>query len=180
MKEFSVKNVVAIGVGSALFFILARFVAIPTPIPNTTLQVTYSLLTLISFVFGPITGALVGLIGHTITDMLSYGAWWSWIIASGFFGLAMGFVGQWIGVEDFNGKKIVKFLIASAVVCVITWGFVAPLLDILIYQEPVNKVFTQGLASGISNYVMVAVLGTLLIKGFGKTLVKEGSLSKDN
>lgn len=30
-----VTQVVAIGIGAALFFVLGRFVAIPTPVPNT-------------------------------------------------------------------------------------------------------------------------------------------------
>ena len=35
MKNSSIKTVVAIGIGAALFFVLGRFVAIPSPIPNT-------------------------------------------------------------------------------------------------------------------------------------------------
>ena len=30
-----IKTVVAIGIGAALFFVLGRFVAIPSPVPNT-------------------------------------------------------------------------------------------------------------------------------------------------
>ena len=34
MKKLSVKSVVAIGIGAALFFVLGK-VAIPSPVPNT-------------------------------------------------------------------------------------------------------------------------------------------------
>ena len=37
MKKFSVKTIVAIGIGAALFFVLGRFVAIPSPVPNTNI-----------------------------------------------------------------------------------------------------------------------------------------------
>ena len=35
MQKFSVKTIVAIGIGAALFFVLHTYVAIPTPIPIT-------------------------------------------------------------------------------------------------------------------------------------------------
>ena len=33
----SIKPVVAVGIGAALFFVLGRFVAIPSPVPNTNI-----------------------------------------------------------------------------------------------------------------------------------------------
>ena len=33
----SIKTVVAVGIGAALFFVLGRFVAIPSPVPNTNI-----------------------------------------------------------------------------------------------------------------------------------------------
>lgn len=39
MKKVSVKTIVAIGIGAALFFVLGRFVAIPSPVPNTSISV---------------------------------------------------------------------------------------------------------------------------------------------
>ena len=44
MKKFSVKSIVAIGIGAALFFVLGRFVAIPSPVPNVNICVQYGLL----------------------------------------------------------------------------------------------------------------------------------------
>ena len=39
MKNFSVKTIVAIGIGAALFFVLSSYVAIPTPVPNLKISV---------------------------------------------------------------------------------------------------------------------------------------------
>ena len=61
MKKFSVKTIVAIGIGAALFFVLGRFVAIPSPVANTTVSVQYGLLAFLAMVYGPVAGALVGL-----------------------------------------------------------------------------------------------------------------------
>lgn len=91
MKKFSVKTIVAIGIGAALFFVLGRFVAIPSPVPNTNISVQYGLLAFMAAVYGPVAGALVGLIGHALIDFsYGWGVWWSWVIASGVFGLLMG------------------------------------------------------------------------------------------
>ena len=91
MKKFSVKTIVAIGIGAALFFVLGRFVAIPSPVPNTNISVQYGLLAFLAAVYGPLAGALVGLIGHALIDFsYGWGVWWSWVIASGVFGLLMG------------------------------------------------------------------------------------------
>lgn len=43
-KGLSVKNVVAIGIGSAIYVILARFTSIPTPIPNTNIELVFPFL----------------------------------------------------------------------------------------------------------------------------------------
>ena len=43
----SIKPVVAVGIGAALFFVLGRFVAIPSPVPNTNISLQYAVLALI-------------------------------------------------------------------------------------------------------------------------------------
>ena len=72
MKKNSVNTVVAIGIGAALFFVLGRFVFIPSGIPNTNICLQYAVLGLLSAMFGPVAGALIGFIGHTLID-LSWG-----------------------------------------------------------------------------------------------------------
>ena len=90
MKKFSVKTIVAIGIGAALFFVLGRFVSIPSFIPNTNITTQYGLLAFLSVVFGPVAGALIGLIGHALIDFsYGWGIWWSWVIAPAVFGLLM-------------------------------------------------------------------------------------------
>ncbi|GBW78706.1 hypothetical protein M1K202_1452 [Staphylococcus aureus] len=47
-QDISVKTVVAIGIGAAVFVILGRFVVIPTGFPNTNIETSYAFLALIS------------------------------------------------------------------------------------------------------------------------------------
>ena len=74
MKKFSVKSIVAIGIGAALFFVLGRFVAIPSPVPNVNICVQYGLLAFMSLVYGPVAGALMGLIGQLSSTSATAGA----------------------------------------------------------------------------------------------------------
>lgn len=78
MKNFSVKTIVAIGIGAALFFVLSTYVAIPTPIPNLKVSVHYPVIAVMAMLFGPLAGCLMGLIGHFLSDLASgWGVWWS-------------------------------------------------------------------------------------------------------
>ena len=115
-QAFSIKDVVAIGVGAALFVVIAM-IPIPAPAPNTSIQLQYALQALFSVVFGPIVGFLMGLIGHAIKDAMSGGLWWTWIISSGLFGLFVGFFRKQIG--ELKGEVTKKELIVFNVVQVI-------------------------------------------------------------
>lgn len=181
MNETGIKKVVAAGIGAAIYIVLARFAAIPSPIPNTMIQITFAFLALMAFIYGPVTGLAIGFIGHTINDITAYGSpWFSWIIVTAFFGFSMGVLGKYIGLENFNLTKIVKFIIGDIVISAIGWGLLAPTLDIVLYKEPASKVFAQGMVAGTSNALTVAVLGTILILGYSKTIVNKGSLKKED
>lgn len=177
---FSTKTIVAIGIGAALFLILGRFAAIPTGIPNTEIQTAYAFLALIAVIFGPVAGFFVGLIGHALKDFIFYGSpWWSWVIVSALIGLGIGLFNKKYSIEDgeFGKSRIVWFNLVQIVVQAIGWFLVAPSLDILIYAEPANKVFVQGLVAGTSNIITVGVIGSLLLVAYAKTRTKKGSLS---
>lgn len=183
MKKFSVRTIVAIGIGAALFFVLGRFVAIPSPVPNVTISVQYGLLAFMAAVYGPLAGALVGFVGHTLIDFSAgWGIWWSWVIASGVFGCLMGLATKLLKLEEGEiGKQgLIKFNIIQLVSHIICWGGVAPVLDILIYSEPLDKLFAQGLMSAVANAVTTAIVGSLLCVAYAATRTKAGSLNKED
>lgn len=182
-KIFSVKTIVAIGIGAALFFVCGRFISIPSPVPNTSITIQYGVLAFIATLFGPIAGLLAGFIGHMLIDLTAgWGVWWSWVIASGIFGLLLGFACRKIDLNDgtFDKKEVIRFNVSQVICHVICWGLVAPVLDIVIYQEPVEKLFAQGLVSGIGNAVTTAIVGTLLCFAYAKARPKSGSLKKED
>ena len=118
MKKSPVITVVAIGIGAALFFVLGRFVAIPSPVPNTNISLQYGLLGFMAGLFGPIAGLLIAFIGHALIDFsYGWGIWWSWVIASGVAGLVMGLAAKKLALstEKFDKKKIVTFNVFQVV-----------------------------------------------------------------
>lgn len=182
MKNNSIKTVVAVGIGAALFFVLGRFVAIPSPVPNTNISLQYAVLALLAAMYGPVAGGLIGFIGHALID-LSWGGspWWSWVIASAFVGVVIGMFAKKLNVQEgvFDKTKTAIFAIANVVAHVIGWVVVAPVLDILIYAEPVKKVFAQGVFAAISNSITGVIVGGLLIVAYTKTIAKKGSLDRE-
>ena len=124
----SIKTVVAVGIGAALFFVLGRFVAIPSPVPNTNISLQYAVLALLAVMYGPVAGGLIGFIGHTLID-LSWGGtpWWSWVITSAFVGVIVGLFAKKLNVQEgeFGKGKVTLFTIANIVAHVIGWIVVA-------------------------------------------------------
>ena len=176
----SIKTVVAIGIGAALFFVLGRFVAIPSPVPNTNISLQYAVLGLLAAMYGPVAGGLIGFIGHTLID-LSWGGspWWSWVITSAFVGVVIGLFAKKLQVQegDFGKSKVAVFTVANVIAHVVGWVVVAP--DIVIYAEPANKVFAQGAFAAVSNTITGVVVGGLLILAYTKTIAKKGSLDQE-
>lgn len=182
MKHLSIKTVVATAIGAALFVVIGLLINIPTPIPNTSIQIQYAVQSLFALIFGPFTGFFIGFLGHALKDAAQYGTpWWSWVVSSGFVGLVIGFFKNRINLENgrFSTAEILVFNGAQLLANVVAWGIVAPLGDIIIYSEPAKKVFLQGVTACLSNAVTVGIGGTILLAVYAKTRTQESSLSRD-
>lgn len=182
-KKFGIKHVVAMGIGTALFVVLTN-VQIPVGfIPNTALQTRAAVLAFFSAIFGPVVGGAIGLIGHALGDAVFYGSVsWSWVFPDAVFGIIVGLFAAKYKVKEgsFGGKEIGLFNIVQVVANALAWILVAPVLDIVIYAEPVNKVFTQGVTAFVANVIIIGILGTLLLVAYSKVGAKSGSLSKED
>lgn len=180
--EFKTKTIVATGLGAALFMLMFMYVKIPTGIPETDIQTAYGIGAFFAALFGPIAGGLIAFIGHALSDSLQYGsAWWSWVIASGVTCFGIGLVYPKLKVEEgeFSIKDMALYNVWQVISNGIAWGIVAPMLDIIIYSEPRNLVFTQGAVAILWNSISAGVIGTLLLAIYAKTRSKKGSLTKE-
>lgn len=181
-ESFTIKNIVAAGIGAALFVIVGMFAPIPTGVPNTDIQLQYAVIALLAVIYGPTTGFLSGFIGHALKDAFQYGnPWWTWVLMSGLIGLVLGFLKPFIKIDkgQLTLKDYLVFNVTQVLTNVLAWGFVAPFLDIVIYHEAKDKVYAQGLVSSAVNAATVAIGGTLLLSIYAKSRTKSGSLSKD-
>ena len=167
--------------GIAMFFVIGKFVAIPTPIPNFALFLQYAILVIFGFYFGPITGLTIGLFGHLLIDLLSgYGLWFSWIISSGLFGLAIGFASKLVNHlgHPFKPIKMVIFCSLATVAGAICWILIAPTGDLLFYQEPLDVVFIEGIIAFASNVVTALIIGLPIIYGLKRVRKPYSLLNK--
>lgn len=183
-KKFGIKEVVAIGIGTALFVALTQ-VQIPLGfIPNTALQPRAALLAFLAAVFGPIVGGVVGLLGHALGDAMFYGSiWWSWVFPDAVFGIIVGLFASKYKIKEggFVDKlPIILFNVIQLAANAVAWIILAPVLDIAVYAEPANKVFAQGFFAFLGNVIIVLILGTLLGIGYSKIGAKSSSLSKED
>ena len=182
-KKFSIKQVVATGIGTALFVVLTE-VQIPLVIvPNTALQVRAALLAFLAAVFGPVVGGIVGFLGHALGDAFFYGGvWWSWVFPDAVFGILVGLFAKKYLINEggFGTKQMILFNVVQVVANAIAWILVAPVLDIVIYAEPANKVFAQGALAFVANIIIIAILGTILGVVYSKVGAKTSSLKKED
>lgn len=178
-NRFSIRTIVAIGIGAAVFMILGRFGSIPSGIPNTNIETSYAYLALMSILYGPIAGFLIGLIGHGLKDLVFYGMpWFSWVISSAVVGLIIGMAYKKVKVSngEFGVKDILIFNITQIISNILAWFIIAPTLDIWIYADPANKVYIQGIIGGTSNMLTIGILGTIILTSYSKTKIKSRSL----
>lgn len=181
-KKFGIREVVAIGIGTALFVVLTE-VQIPIGIPNTSLQPRMAVLAFLSAIFGPWVGAIIGLLGHALGDALFYGSvWWSWVFPEAVVGIAIGaFAGKFkVREGGFDKKNVILFNVVQVIANAVAWIIVAPVLDIVVYAEPAAKVFLQGIFAFIGDIIIVGVLGSLLLAGYSKVAGKSSSLKKED
>ena len=159
---------VVTALGLSMFFVIGKFLAIPTPIPNLSIFLQYVILIVFSFYFGPSVGFSIGFFGHLMIDLLSgYGLWFSWIVSSGLFGLLAGLASLLVN-KRFNPYKIKAMLLFLLLVTIdgaICWVLIAPIGDILFYQEPFKLVLLEGAVAFGTNMASVLLAGLPIIYG---------------
>ena len=168
MKLTPLKRTGVIAAGTALFFLLGAFVSIPSPIDTVNICVQYGLLAFLAVACGPLTGAMTGLLGHICIDLYAGSLCWSWIIASAAFGGLLGVLANVtrLSARIRDREMLVRFNLCQVATCVVCWAGIAPVLEILLYNESMDLIFDQGLTAGLANAVTTAVVGSLLLIGY--------------
>lgn len=182
-ERFGIPEIVSAGIGTALFVVLTT-VQIPIGIPNTYLQPRMAILAFVAAVFGPTVGAVTGLLGHVLGDAVFYGSVsWSWVVPEAVVGIGIGIFAFRFAVMEgrfVSVGKIVLFNLVQIVANAAAWILVAPILDIIIYEEPLSKVFVQGLFAFLGNIIIIGVLATILLAAYSKAVGSSQELQKED
>lgn len=166
LLDFNRRTIAAIIIGVVIFALMFTYLRVPLGIPEVEIQTACGLGAFFAAIFGPIAGCVIAFVGHAASDiMLNGSTWWSWVIASGVSGFLTGMVYPKLKLEagEFERHDLIKFNLFQIVGNGVAWIIVAPLLDIIIYEEPVQYVFRQGLAAGVANILSTALIGALLL-----------------
>ena len=168
MKLTPMKRTAVIAAGAVLFFLLGAFVSIPSPIDTVNICVQYGLLAFLSVACGPLTGALTGLIGHIGIDLYFGELCWSWIIATAAFGGLLGVLANVTRLDPANRDRemLIHFNLCQVATHVVCWAGIAPVLELLLYAEDMDRIFEQGLTAALSNAVTTAIVGSSLLAIF--------------
>jgi energy-coupling factor transport system substrate-specific component len=161
----TVKRIGTIAAGSVLFFLLGRYVTIPSPIPTVNICVQYGLLAFLAVACGPLTGSMTGLIGHILIDLSGGRMFWSWIIATAAFESLLGVLANVTRLDPAHRDRemLVHFNLCQVATHVVCWAGIAPVLDILFYNENMDTIFAEGLTAALSNAVTTAIVGSSIL-----------------
>ncbi len=164
--DFNGKTIAAIVIGAIIFALMFTYLRVPVGIPNIEIQTACGLGAFFAAIFGPVAGGVIAFVGHAVSDLMQGNAtWWSWVIASGVAGFLTGMVYPKLKLEarEYEKHDLIKFNLFQIVGNGFAWVIVAPLLDIIIYKEPVRYVFKQGLVAGVANILSTALIGAILL-----------------
>ena len=168
MKYLTAKRLGNIAVGAVLFFLLGAFVSIPSPIDTVNICLQYGLQAFLAMLCGPLTAAASGLLGHIAVDLYFGEPCWSWILASCAFGGLLGILTNVTGLRfaSFDRENLVRFNLCQLATHVVCWAGIAPVLEILLYSESMDRIFEQGLTAAVSNAVTTAIVGSALLVAY--------------
>lgn len=180
-KGLSTRDVVAIGIGAALYGALS-YISIPIG-PNTSFRIAVALLPIFGAIFGPIVGFLVGFIGHALNDALMNGSvWWSWVFLSAFMGMFGGIITFDKDFDVLSGmiqKKHYVKMYVYAILGMLAGSVVAYAGDVFLYGEPAAKVWLQIILANAANLAVIAIVGIPVIILLAKTKGKNNNLDVD-
>ncbi len=178
MKKLSVKSVVIIAIGAALYGIGGLPIFGVPIFAETTLKPAMAILAIFAALYGPIVGFLIGFLGHWITDLFAgWGVWMTWVLGSGIVGIVIGFFPKLTKekIEEglFGTREIVIFIVLAFIGNFVGYS-ISAFLDYVLYAEPASKVIAQQLIISSTNTVLIAIIGSIVLALIAKRR-REGS-----
>jgi energy-coupling factor transport system substrate-specific component len=182
LGKWNTKTIVVMGIGAALFGVLMNFGGIPV-FSNTRLTTAMLVPVIVGSMFGPIPAFLTCAIGNTIADLIGgWGFWFDWSIGNGVLGFFIGLLPLY-GARISDGIFTIKQAIVYTIICILgnafAFGVVTPLLTLAFYGGELNITFMQSLFGGISNVLVLTVIGIPLLFLLAKRNARGTNLTKE-
>ena len=182
LGKWNTKTIVVMGIGAALFGVLMNFGGIPV-FSNTRLTTAMLVPVIVGSMFGPVPAFLTCAIGNTIADLIGgWGFWFDWSIGNGVLGFFIGLLPLY-GARISDGIFTIKQAIVYTIICILgnafAFGVVTPLLTLAFYGGELNITFMQSLFGGISNVLVLTVIGIPLLFLLAKRNARGTNLTKE-
>lgn len=174
-NDIMIRKVIATIVGTLAFFIIGKFFKLNTGVYDVFIYLQYPVLIMLSAVLGPISGIIIGFLGHLLIDLTgSTGVFFSWITGSAILGGLVGYFCKKININfrHYNKSKINLFRIVIVAGQLLIWGLYAPLINIIFYHINVSEAFQSGVYAFVSNALTSLIICSLLLKTGGKGILK--------
>ncbi|GHV72673.1 hypothetical protein AGMMS49928_29970 [Spirochaetia bacterium] len=182
LGKWSTRTLVAVAVGAALFGVLMVYGSIPV-FTNTNLTTAMVIPVVVGGLFGPLPAFVTLLVGNTLADLIGgWGFWFDWSIGNGVLGFFVGTLPLY-GARIDEGIFKVPHAIIYAVVAILgnalAFGIITPLFSSIIYGADLEITFLQAFAAGVSNTVVLIVIGIPLLVLLSKRFAKRSNLTEE-
>jgi energy-coupling factor transport system substrate-specific component len=183
LGEWNTKTLVGIAAGAALFGVLMVYGSIPV-FTNTQLTSAMIIPVVVGGLFGPVPAFVTLLLGNILADTIGgWGYWFDWSIGNGVLGLFIGALplyGARIREGIFGVKHAVIYVLCAVIGNALAFGLITPLLTTLIYASDLEITFLQAIVSGISNTLVLVVVGIPILVLLSRRFKKRSNLSVES
>jgi len=181
--KWNTVTLVSVAVGAALFGVLMVYGSIPV-FTNTFLTTAMVIPVVVGGLYGSLPAFATMLIGNMIADLIGgWGFWFDWSIGNGILGLFIGALPLY-GAKIAEGIFGVKHAVIYALCCIVgnavAFGIVTPLMTSLFYAADLEITFIQAFVSGISNTIVLVVVGIPVLFLLANRYKKRSNLKEED
>ena len=163
--------------GILIFVLVGHYFRLDTGLDLVYIYLQYPFLCAASYIAGPISGCIIGLLGHFFVALMRGDTiWYTWIVASSLIGGATGILFRKFRLtkrEEYpDGKRLLAFSLICVVCFFVVMGLLVPLANALFYQVPLDTAFQQGLFAAASDTLTTIIVGSILISSLNHTRIR--------
>lgn len=164
-KHFSFSTIIPIGTVSALYFIVARFIHIPSSFPDIEIPLHYAILASFAISFGSIPGAITGFFGQLLVCLCHETHFMvSTLITSTSIGFITGLFKKYSNAKNcfLELKDYFIFSLATLITQLTSLFIIRPLVFLLIQRHIAKEYLVIALAYFIVNVLTTILLGSVI------------------